>query len=60
MPKSAVRSPSLAATGYPREHLLLRAVLPVALAIYFFLHHDAPRSDTLSPRGPASAESVQP
>lgn len=42
--------------GYPSSHLLLRALLPLALAILVFLINSASRSDTSNPRGQARSE----
>lgn len=45
--------------GYPRENLLPRLLLPVALAIFFFLFNDPAPSETSDPRGTTS-ETQQP
>ncbi|MBA4137356.1 MAG: hypothetical protein C0518_08590 [Opitutus sp.] len=44
------------ALGYPRHHLVTRALLPLALAILVFLVNSAARSDASHPRGQASSE----
>ena len=44
------------ALGYPRHHLLARALLPLALAILIFLLHSESRSDASPPRGSTSLE----
>lgn len=53
-------APGRFAPGYATEHPLLRAALPVALAILLFLLNDPPRSDASTPRGPVISESVSP
>jgi hypothetical protein len=40
--------------GYPRVHLLARALLPLALAILLFLINSAAHSDASHPRGLSS------
>lgn len=44
------------ALGYPRTHLLARALLPLALAILVFLLNRDAGSDATHPRGQASSE----
>ncbi len=59
-PDHANDAPGRFAPGYATDHPLLRAALPVALAILLFLLNDPPRLDASTPRGPAPSESVSP
>jgi hypothetical protein len=59
-PDADIDAPGRFAPGYATDHPLLRAALPVALAILLFLLNDPPRSDASTPRGPAPSESVSP
>ena len=42
--------------GYPRRHLLVRALFPLALAILLFLLHSGTHSGASNPRGSTSSE----
>lgn len=59
-PDHANDAPGRLAPGYATDHPLLRAALPVTLAILLFLLNDSPRSDASTPRGLPPSESVSP